>query len=92
MNRALQIVKKNQLFSLIKKVGLYYGEDIDSLREYAKEVFANNDLDEALACFIDLATYCHEKPTVKVEPAEKSTELKYQPPFVNGDFNKTKPS
>lgn len=55
MNKALNIAKRNELYSLIKKVGLCYGENIDFLREYAKEVFENNDIDKSIACFRDLA-------------------------------------
>jgi hypothetical protein len=55
MNKAVSIAKKNELYSLIKTVGLRYGEELDSLREYAKEVFENHDIDKAIACFRDLA-------------------------------------
>lgn len=55
MNKALGISKRNELYSLIKKVGLHFGEDIDILREYAKEVLENNDIDKSIACFRDLA-------------------------------------
>jgi hypothetical protein len=54
MTRALEIAKRNEVFSLIKKVGDRYGEDIDFLREYAKEIIQNNDLDRLLLCFRDL--------------------------------------
>ncbi len=54
MNHAEQIAKRHELFALIKKYGLHYKEDIEFLREYAKDVVANYDLDEALLCFRDL--------------------------------------
>jgi len=54
MNRAVIIAKKNQLWSLIKRVGAYYHEDLEFIKEYAKDVYENNDVDEAIKCFEDL--------------------------------------
>ena len=57
MNHALWIVKKNQLCGLIKKISDHYGGDeVEWLRDYAKEVISMNkeDLQKALDCFWDL--------------------------------------
>ncbi len=66
MNKAVSIAKKNELYSLIKTVGLRYGEEIEPLREYAKEVYENNDIDKSIACFRDLAELTkYMKPLVQ---------------------------
>lgn len=54
MNRAEIIAKKHELWSLIRRVGNHYGEDQEFIKEYAKEVFEQNDLQKALDCFRDL--------------------------------------
>lgn len=57
MNHALWISKKNHLCSLIKKVSdLWGGDDVNWLREYAREVVECNkdDLQTALHCFMNL--------------------------------------
>lgn len=49
--------KKNHLCKLIKEVSdMYGGDDIEWLREYAKEVIVQNaeDLDKAIDCFQSL--------------------------------------
>ena len=47
-------VKKNHLWSLIRRVATYYDEDTDFIREYAKEVYEAGNVDEAINCFNDL--------------------------------------
>lgn len=47
---------KQRLWTLIKLVGTFYGEPIETLKEYAKDVYEANlrDLKKAIACFEDL--------------------------------------
>lgn len=51
---ALNICHKNQLWTLVKKVGEHYKEDLDFLKEYAKEVYEGNEIMAAIECFKDL--------------------------------------
>jgi hypothetical protein len=48
-------IKRQALAQLIKEVGEAWGEPIESIREYAKEILDTKDIDKALACFTDLA-------------------------------------
>ncbi|HJY22036.1 MAG TPA: hypothetical protein VJ279_04075 [Hanamia sp.] len=55
MNRAIETCKRNELWTLIKKVSNHYGgDDLDELKAFAKGVVENYTLDEALACFRDV--------------------------------------
>lgn len=57
MSRALWIAKKNELCNLIKIVSDGYGgDDVDWLRDYAKEVIDahQDDIMPAIECFKDL--------------------------------------
>lgn len=53
---AIHYCKKQELWALIRKLGHLYGEDEETLREYAKDRYEAciNDLDGAIACFRDL--------------------------------------
>lgn len=55
MNQFVKL-KKQVLWSLIKSVGQYYGEDDQWLRDYAILVAESwsDRLDEAISCFQDL--------------------------------------
>lgn len=54
-NRGLNLAKKNELWSLIKKLAEYWQEQDESfIKEYAKEVYETNNLDSAIKCFKDL--------------------------------------
>jgi hypothetical protein len=67
MNHALWIAKKNEICNLIKKISDHYGgDDIEWLREYAKEVIAENrdDIQKALDCFWDLEAQLKYMPKV----------------------------
>lgn len=52
----LDTCKRNELWALIRKVGNHYNEDNEYLKEYAKELVENHDIEKALICFRDLAT------------------------------------
>lgn len=63
MNHAVYVAKKLELLGHIKTLGLHTGEDLESLREYARSVLDNckHDLvkmNEAIACFKDLVEQC----------------------------------
>jgi Flp pilus assembly CpaF family ATPase len=62
---ALYIAKKNELASIIKKIGRHYGENIDDLKEYFNEILEKHDIDKALNCFKDVAEMIkYSKPIV----------------------------
>jgi hypothetical protein len=79
LNKAADICKRNELWSLIKKVSHYYGgDDSEWLKEYAKEMLNGYSLDDALTCFRDLASQYASVPKTKetvhqagVEPPKK---------------------
>jgi hypothetical protein len=55
MNRAIWIIKKNQLCLLVKKISdAYGGDDIEWLKEYCRELINNSPddkIDDTLKCF-----------------------------------------
>lgn len=51
---ALDICHKNQLWTLVKKVGQHYQEDSEFLKEYAKDIYENGNILQAIDCFKDL--------------------------------------
>lgn len=55
-NRALHIAQKNELYALIKDVGIAWGEPIEDLRVYAKFIAQewDDNLNAAINCFRDL--------------------------------------
>lgn len=54
MTAALETARKLQLWSLVKSVGLFLGDDEETLKEYGKEVYNTSNIDDALNCFNDL--------------------------------------
>ena len=81
MDRAQAIIKKNELYSLIKTVGLAWGEDIEFLRVYAVEQAIEwaGDMDAAIACFRALKEDCIQTGKIKnaAEPLQKSFANRY---------------
>jgi hypothetical protein len=72
MNRPLWLAQKNEVCSLIKKISDYYGGDeIDWLREYAREVIEANssEMQNALDCFRDLSRQVDNK-IIKVDKVQ----------------------
>jgi hypothetical protein len=62
LSRALDVCKRNELWTLIKKVSQHYGgDDQEELKALAKEMVKNYSIDEALTCFRDLAKVNYEK-------------------------------
>lgn len=56
MDKITELCKRNELKSLIYKLGEMTGEDVDFLNEYANDIAQRNkdDLDVAIQCFRDL--------------------------------------
>ena len=95
MNTALWIAKKKVLAGLIKKVSdANGGDDVEWLREYAKDVIeAHKDcLDEAIACFSSVLVASGQKPLETPKKAVKTNicgDCGYVPPFCRFDlYNK----
>lgn len=61
MSDPLEKVKKNHLWSLIRRVGTYYDEDLEFVREYAREIYEAGNVDEAIQCFSDLVCQLKEE-------------------------------
>jgi len=63
----LRKIKINELYALIKVVGLSWGEDIEYLRSYAKFVATEweDKLEEAIICFKDLKKQCENLKMIK---------------------------
>ncbi len=82
---AIDVCKRNELWALIKRVSQHHGgDDPEWLKEYAREMLQNHSLDDALACFRDLATQCVAVPTIKQHVHKAGIEppkFQYQPPF-----------
>lgn len=53
-NSPLDKIRKMRLWGLIRQVGQFYKEDENELREYGKQVYENNDVEQSLECFTDL--------------------------------------
>ena len=58
MNSALRIVKKHELWALIRRLGELWEEDPEFTAEYAKSVYESygQQIDDAINCFKDLVT------------------------------------
>lgn len=90
MNRALWIAKKNQICCLIKKISDNNGgDDVEWLREYAKEVIEKHkdDLDKALNCFMLLGIGLNLKSNGGPKISLKTNVCNlcgYMPPFCYG--------
>lgn len=90
MNRAIETCQRNELWALIKQVSEFYGgDDIEELKASAKEMVKNYTIEQALACFRDLAAQCQSivalrKPKNETHQTgiEPPREIQYQPPFV----------
>lgn len=81
MNKSIEICLRNELWGLIKKVSANYGgDDIDWLKEYARDMLKNNTLQAAVKCFREIASYRHLPHRLEVS-AEKN-KIKYQSPFI----------
>lgn len=81
MDRAQTVIKRNELYSLIKTVGMAWGEDLDFLRTYAVEqaqTWADN-LDAAIACFRGLKEDCIRTGMIKdpAKPVQKPLAARY---------------
>lgn len=60
MNRAIWLIKKNQICILIKKISDYYGkDDIEWLREYTRDIIEQNkkDIQKLLDALWNLEKY-----------------------------------
>lgn len=69
MSHALWIVKKNQCCVLIKKISEHYGgDDVEWLRDYAREVIHANqdDIQKVLNCLWELEAELRWTPRRKV--------------------------
>ena len=81
MDRAQTILKKNELYALIKTVGMAWGEDMDFLRTYAVEQAQTwaDDLNAAVVCFRALKEDCKLSGRIKepTKPAEKPFAARY---------------
>lgn len=95
MSIALWIAKRQQLLYLVKKVSdAYGGDDIEWLREYAKDVAEANkdDLQKAIDLFEHLFTVAPKGLLKTPEKAFKTyqcLECGYRPPFCRFDlYNK----
>lgn len=93
MSIALWIAKKQQLFHLVKRVSdAYGGDDVEWLREYAKDVVETNkdDLQKAIDCFEGLLKGAPPKPhSVRVEAVKVGCceHCGYRPPFCYFNLN-----
>jgi hypothetical protein len=91
MSLALWIAKKQQLFHLVKQVSdAYGGDEIEWLREYAKEVVETNkdDLQQAIDCFESLLKGAPQKLRKTSEKPLKTNfcgQCGYRPPFCYFD-------
>lgn len=95
MSIALWIAKRQQLMYLVKKVSdAYGGDDVEWLREYAKDVAEANkdDLQKAIDLFEELLKQA-PKELLKTQNKPVKTyqceECGYRPPFCRFDlYNK----
>lgn len=81
-------IKRNQLLSLIRFVGAYWGEPTDSLEEYAIEVAADwhHDLDAAIACFQSLKEQAIQDKYLNSKFIKQSDSLCTQQPEMIPDW------
>ena len=68
-SHAEHIANKHVLWSLIKQVGEFYGEEIELLAEYARDVYqsSKDELPTAIVCFRLLIEQTKAIKTKKVE-------------------------
>lgn len=94
MSIALWIAKKQQLFHLVKRVSdAYGGDEVEWLREYAKELVETNkeDLQQAINCFEVLLMSAPLKLLKSPERPIKTyfcEHCGYKPPFCYFNLGK----
>lgn len=84
-----QIVKKNELWSLIKRLGKIYGEDEHFITEYAQDVYHahSHEIDNAIKLFKNLIEVAQ---ILGIDTESKEKEVAVTHDFTRYCDNKSK--
>lgn len=70
--KAIDLAKKNELISLVRKVAKHYAETEENFRDYLADILTK-DRDVALICFRDVASQCDYMPQIRKKTGQGST-------------------